>query len=58
MLRNSISVDMNVHAVKLKQKSTPGAFHGILQNFRTATLEINFLGLLLERKQEVEKDAQ
>ena len=34
-----------------KHKSTAGVSDGILQNFRTATLENNFWGLLLKRKQ-------
>ena len=35
MLRNSLSVDMKVYALQLKQKS-------ILENFRKATFEIFF----------------
>ena len=49
MLRNSLSVDMKVYALQLKQKS-------ILGNFRKATFEIFFFfegggWLLLKRKQ-------
>ena len=42
-LRNSISVD-KVCALKRKQKSTAGTFHGISRNFRTANFEKNFGG--------------
>ena len=44
-------------ALQLKQKSTAGVFHGILQNFRTATF-CNNLGAASEKNREVEKDAQ
>ena len=49
MLRNS---DMMVYALQLKQKSTAGVF---LRDFRTATSENNFGGLLLKRKQRERK---
>ena len=51
MLHNSISVDTNVYTQQLKQKSIAGVFQGFLQNFRTASLENNFQGMLLKRKQ-------
>ena len=51
MLHNSISVDMKDYALQLKQKSFGGVSNGILQNFRTATFENSFEGLLLKRKQ-------
>ena len=44
MLRNS---DMMVYALQLKQKFTAGVLH----NFRTATFDNNFGGLLQKRKQ-------
>ena len=50
MLHNSISVDTKVYALQLKQKSTAGVLHGILQNFRIASFDNNFGGLLLKRK--------
>ena len=42
---------MKVYALELKQESTAGVSVGILRNFRTATFENNFRGLLLKRKQ-------
>ena len=51
MLHNSVSVDIKVYALQLKQKSTVGVSNGVLQNFRTATFENNFGRLLLKRKQ-------
>ena len=51
MLHNSVSVDTNVYTQQLKQKSIAGVFQGFLQNFRTASLENNFQGMLLKRKQ-------
>ena len=57
MLSNSISVNMKFFALQLKQKSTAGVFHGILQNFRTATF-CNNLGAASEKNREVDKDAQ
>ena len=51
MLQNSISVGMKVYTLQLKQKSTVYVFHGILRNFRTATFENDFEGLLLKEKQ-------
>ena len=45
MLHNSISVDMKIYALQLKQKSIAGVFNGILQNFRTATFDNNFVGV-------------
>ena len=39
MVLNTISLDMKVDALKLKQKSTVGVSSGILQNFRTATFK-------------------
>ena len=51
MLYNSIFVDRKVYTLQLKKKSTVGVVHRILQNFRTATFESNFWGLLLRRKQ-------
>ena len=49
MLSNSISVDIKVDILRLKEKSTTGVFHGILRSFRTANLENNFEGLLLKK---------
>ena len=57
MLCNSISVNMKVCALQLKQKSTTGVFHGILRNFRTATFENNFSGAASEKKTKIEKGA-
>ena len=56
MLRNSLSVDMKVYALQLKQKS-------ILGNFRKATFEIFFFFLkggmaASEKKTREEKDVQ
>ena len=53
---HSIFVYMKVYALHLKQKSTVGVSHEILQNFRIATFGNNFGGrsgggLLLKRKQ-------
>ena len=42
MLHNSISADMKVYALQLKQKSAAGVPSGILLNFRAATFENNF----------------
>ena len=58
MLHNSISLDMKVYALQLKQKFTEGVSNGILQNFRTATFENNFCGLLLKRKHSMKKVVQ
>ena len=44
MLRNSISVNINVYALQLKQKSTVAIFRRILRNFRI--LWVNFLLIL------------
>ena len=44
MLCNSISVDMKVYALQLKQKSTANVFHGILRNFRKILSRIIFGG--------------
>ena len=41
MLHNSISADMKVCALQLKQKSTAGVPSGILRNFRAATFGNN-----------------
>ena len=61
MLRNSLSVDMKVYALQLKQKS-------ILGNFRKTTFEIFFFfffwgrggggGAASEKKTGEEKDVQ
>ena len=51
MLHNSVSVDTNVYTLQPKQKSIAGVFQGFLQNFRTASLENSFQGMLLKRKQ-------
>ena len=60
MLRNSLSVDMKVYALQLKQKS-------ILGNFRNTTFEIFFFfffeeggggGAASEKKTGEEKDVQ
>ena len=57
ILRNSFSVDIEVYALQLKQKSTTGVFHGVLWNFRTVTFDNKPWGgggrggLLLKRKQ-------
>ena len=51
MLLNSVSVDMKVYALQLKQKSTADIFLGILRNARTATFENNLGRLPLKRKQ-------
>ena len=45
MLHNSISVDMQVYALQLKEKSTADVSNRILQNFRTAAFENNLRGL-------------
>ena len=51
MLHNSVSVDTNVYTLQPKQKSIAGVFQGFLQNFRAASLENSFQGMLLKRKQ-------
>ena len=53
MLRNSISVDMTVYALQLKQKFTAGISHELLRNFRITTL-----GAASEKKTVEEKGAQ
>ena len=53
MLHNSISVDMKVYALQLKQKSTAS-----LRNFRTATCDKDFLGAASKKKTKKEKDTQ
>ena len=51
MLYNSISANVKVYALPLKQKSTMGVFNVILPNFRTAIFENNFGWLFLKRQQ-------
>ena len=58
IIRNSISVDMKIYTLKLKQKSGAGTFHGILRKFRTATLETNFVWDASGKKTEVDKGPQ
>ena len=50
MLCHSISVNMKGYSLRLKQKSTAGFFHRILQNVRTATFQINFGDCFWEKK--------
>ena len=50
MLHNSVSVDIKIYALQLKQKFTAGVLDEILRNFRGATFDSNFGGLLLKRE--------
>ena len=54
MLRNSISVDVKVYGLHLKQHSTVCVFRGILQNFRRATFNNDFGKLLLKESRGAE----
>ena len=54
MLHNSISVDMKVYALQLKQKSSADVSSGILEQL---PLRIIFRAAF-EKKREEEKDAQ
>ena len=51
----TIQFDMKVYVLQLKQKSTAGAFHRILSNFRTATFKNN-LGTAFEIKIQKEEE--
>ena len=59
ILRNSFSVDIEVYALQLKQKSTTGVFHGVLWNFRTVTFDNKpWGGVASEKKTEEETGEQ
>ena len=52
MLRSSVSADMKVYALQLKQKSTAGVFHEFCEILEQLLSKIIFWGwLLLKRKQ-------
>ena len=54
MLHNSISVDVKVYGLHLKQQSTVCVFRGILQNFRRATFNNDFGKLILKESRGAE----
>ena len=59
MLHNSISRDMKVCALQLKQKPTAGNSNGNVWNFRTVISEqLLILGTASEKKTVKENDAQ
>ena len=52
MLRNSVSVDMKVYTLQLKQKFATGVFHRILRLFRPALSRIVFGGCFWKENRE------